>query len=470
MAKSPSLAKRAGSLAVAAALTCLMLPAAAFGAGTYGIEIHKYQDTSWTTGSAGTGEQITPPSTAVPLENVEFTAYKVVAAHEGDADITAEKVTADKAGYLEAGNAGVQTTDANGDASLAGLDAGLYYVEETANAAVDSATAPFLVRLPMNINGVLADTVHVYPKNTVKGAPPIDKGADVKPGTTVGDAVDWYVKIGVPDDYKTGNKLVVTDTIDSRLAYVAGSATAVVGATQTGGAAVAMTEAIDGAKVTWTIGKAALNGMTVAAGDSIWIKFTTTIASVDGDPIPNMAHVDYTNSLGVTVGGDSGTNPVDPDGPDGPNPPIDPEVGFGDLDLAKTNADGTLKLEGAQFELYTKAADGTYVKYAPFGTITSDSNGKIAFENLSEGTYYLKEVKAPDGYKQPAADAYTVFTVDKDGGYDVSLSVTNVLKDADAFLLPVTGGMGVIPFAAAGLLLIGGGVYLVVRSRKRNAA
>lgn len=473
MMRSSSLPKRAAAFALAAAMTCLMLPAAAFGAGTYGIEVHKYQDTSWTGGAAGTGEQITVPGTAQPLENVEFKAYKVVADKEGEANITAAKVTADKPGYLGSPTptaVGTQTTAADGTASFTGLDEGLYYVEETDNPAVADKAVPFLVRLPMNINGTLANTVHVYPKNTVEGAPPVDKGGHVEPGAQVGDTVDWYVKVGVPDDYANGKKLVVSDTIDARLAYVAGSATVGVGATQAGAAPVAFTEAIDGAKVSWTIDKAALNGMTFNTGDSIWVKFQTTIASIDGNPIPNTAHVDYTNSLGATVSGDSGTSPVDPDGPDGPNPPIDPEIGFGDLDLTKTNADATQNLEGAQFELYTKNADGTYAKVAAFGTQTSDAAGKIAFPDLAEGTYYLKEVKAPAGYQTPADGTYTELTVDKDGGYDVALAIANTMKGEDAFLLPVTGGMGVIPFAAAGILLIGGGVYLVVRSRKRNAA
>lgn len=473
MMRSSSLPKRAAAFALAAAMTCLMLPAAAFGAGTYGIEVHKYQDTSWTGGTAGDGTETTPPAGAQPLENVEFKAYKVVAGHEADADITAEKVAANKEAYLGAGAAPVdtQTTATDGTASFAGLDEGLYYVEETDNLAVATKAAPFLVRLPMNINGTLASTVHVYPKNTVEGAPPVDKGGHVEPGAQVGDMVDWYVKVGVPEDYETGKKLVISDTIDSRLAYVAGSATVGVGATQPGATDVAFTEAIDGAKVTWTIDAAALNGMAVAAGDSIWVKFQTEIVTIDGNPIPNTAHVDYTNSLGATVSGDSTTNPVDPDGPDGPIPPIDPEIGFGDLDLTKVDKKDNAVLAGAQFELYTKDAGGNYVKVAAFGTQTSDDNGKIAFANLAEGTYYLKEVKAPAGYETPADGTYTEFTVDKDGGYDVATTITNTMKDADAsFLLPVTGGMGVIPFAAAGILLIGGGVYLVVRSRKRNAA
>ncbi|WP_101721048.1 SpaH/EbpB family LPXTG-anchored major pilin [Eggerthella timonensis] len=474
MMRSSSLPKRAAAFALAAAMTCLMLPAAAFGAGTFGIEVHKYQDTSWTGGTAGDGTEITPPTGAQPLENVEFKAYKVVAGHEADVDITAEKVAADKGTYLGAGAApaGTETTAANGTASFTGLDEGLYYVEETDNAAVATKAAPFLVRLPMNINGTLASTVHVYPKNTVEGAPPVDKGGHVEPGAQVGDTVDWYVKVGVPEDYATGKKLVVSDTIDARLAYVANSATVGVGATQAAATPVAFTEAIAGAKVTWTIDAAALNGMAVAAGDSIWVKFQTKIVTIDGNPIPNQAHVDYTNSLGATVSGDSGTNPVDPDGP-GPNPPIDPEIGFGDLDLTKVDKKDNAALAGAQFELYTKAADGSYVKVAAFGTQTSDANGKIAYADLAEGTYYLKEVKAPAGYEAPADGTYTEFTVEKDAGtgsYDVLKTISNTMKGEDAFLLPITGGMGVIPFAAAGILLIGGGLYLVARSRKRDAA
>ena len=67
----------------------------------------------------------------------------------------------------------------------------------------------------------------------------------------------------------------------------------------------------------------------------------------------------------------------------------------GTINVTKKTSTGTKSLEGAEYTLYTKDANGDYVKVK---SMTTDAEGKMSFTNLLWDTYYLKETKAPSGY------------------------------------------------------------------------
>ncbi len=158
------------------------------------------------------------------------------------------------------------------------------------------------------------------------------------------------------------------------------------------------------------------------------------------------------------------------------------------------------KLQGAEFALYKEKTKGgsasealSQEPYKPVGV--TDANGILDFKGLDAGTYYLKEVKAPDGYSLltnpikveiiPEADGYDPASDDPQeitgGGFTVKINdkkveagstegVSRILSqnmreetvivsaaNHKGFSLPMSGGSGITLFlviAATGLMVI----------------
>ena len=129
-------------------------------------------------------------------------------------------------------------------------------------------------------------------------------------------------------------------------------------------------------------------------------------------------------------------------------------------------------------------------------TITSDENGLFSVAGLDDGTYYLREIKAPDGYNLleddlqivitatttngqtwngAAADALTALTISVDdaaaeNGEPNTGAVAITVENNGGSTLPETGGIGTTIFYAAGaLLVLCAGVLLFVKLRMRKA-
>lgn len=129
-------------------------------------------------------------------------------------------------------------------------------------------------------------------------------------------------------------------------------------------------------------------------------------------------------------------------------------------------------------------------------TITSDENGLFSVAGLDDGTYYLREIKAPDGYNLleddlqivitatttngqtwngVAATALTALTISVDdaaaeNGEPNTGAVAITVENNGGSTLPETGGIGTTIFYAAGaLLVLCAGVLLFVKLRMRKA-
>ncbi len=165
---------------------------------------------------------------------------------------------------------------------------------------------------------------------------------------------------------------------------------------------------------------------------------------------------------------------------------------FDVLKYGNNNENNTL--EGAQFVLLSKdksnaaaVADGKLTGWATVPTagedgttvwpantlLTTDANGKIEIAGLDADTYYLREVKAPDGYNRLADDVEVkiVRTTSEDGKTLTLAPVTAKVNNNSGTELPSTGGTGTTIFHVLGsILVIGAGVLLVTRKRMNGRA
>ena len=99
--------------------------------------------------------------------------------------------------------------------------------------------------------------------------------------------------------------------------------------------------------------------------------------------------------------------------------------------------------------------------------LTTNDNGKVEIDGLDADTYYLREIKAPDGYNKLASDVTVKITgrTTNNGEVTYSTYVAKVNNQSGAEL-PSTGGIGTtIFYVLGGALVIGAGVLLVTKRR-----
>lgn len=179
-----------------------------------------------------------------------------------------------------------------------------------------------------------------------------------------------------------------------------------------------------------------------------------------------------------------------------------------ELDVDKFDGDdSTKKLQDAEFKFYREVnnvkeyvvvdVDSKVQRWTTDETqasvLKTDASGTFKVSGLDEGTYYLKETKAPTGYNllkdpvkvviaadtnnghggsQNALDATTINIDDKGAAHTPNKPVgyeTAPIANNQGVELPETGGIGTTIFYIVGALLaLGAGVVLVTRRRMQK--
>lgn len=399
------------------------------------------------------------------------------------------------------GTSGTEPSD--GKYSITGLSAGYYFVKDKNVVSGNDASTKFILKL-------VKDT-DVTPKfsvpNVEKKVQEEDYTADATYGTGYNDVADWNIGDAVPfkligtlpstyDDYDT-YKYVFHDTLSTGLTYN------------------------DDVKVYYASDQAGTDKQDITTSFSTKLlenEITVTcenLKSVDSVTSNKYIIVEYTATLNSSaeIGLPGNTNEVYLEFSNNPNAggegetgntPTDKVIVFTyELDTIKVDGENNdTKLPGAEFKL--KNSEGKWVKVDSAGkvtgwvdkendgsTLTSDQQGLFKVIGLDDGTYYLKETKAPGGYNELKNEIEIVITATTSNGQNWAGTPANALTKLDVTAagkagtgktdtgiagitvennkgatLPETGGIGTtIFYVVGGILVIGAAVLLITRRR-----
>jgi len=117
--------------------------------------------------------------------------------------------------------------------------------------------------------------------------------------------------------------------------------------------------------------------------------------------------------------------------------------------------DQTKVLKNAEFTLYDKNKQALQ-------TVHTNENGIAQFYNIKDGTYYLKETKAPKGYQLSKDEIEVIIDEEYNSGHVYQVTVTNTLLPA--ITTGDTAAIGTIALTAATAFI--GIIYFISKKKK----
>ena len=452
-------------------------------------------------------------------------AYNYVARLAGDAN--KEKLSlfaADMWKWISENNVTADNSvAATADKTTMDLPAG-YYLIFPAGAAtlIDGHKSPAILQDVDGTNPVNVTLKSEYP--TLKKEVKTTEGGEFGPAGTVkpGDTVTYTITSKVPDvsGYTKGYKFVIKDTLSNGLTFNASSVNVKINEKTLDETNYELKTDETVASNTFTLelknmttgeeNKQVPNTDLYPTGATITLTYSATVNdnAVTGiDPNTNKAKVEYSNKPG-----EEGT---------GESEEVEAKVYTFEFGIYKYSLkDDTANdeeinrnaLANAQFKLYADEEHNKEIKLVEesgkvyrqakdatetaVGYIETDATGKVTIKGLKEGTYYLAETKAPDGFNKLVGDikveigslVYDTIDTTKLNSYEVTYTMPSatsgttvkvetsgskaeipVLNKAGS-VLPSTGGMGTVVFTIAGAAIIGLMLVssLVSKKRKRS--
>lgn len=421
------------------------------------------------------------PETSKDEEFAKAVADKTATIQQFANDFTAKALTDN----LGATKTSEKIAESKTSYEFTGLDAGYYLVYVTGGKEIQSS----LVTVDETTNTV----------NLKTEAPSIEKTAN-KTTVNIGDVVTYTVTGAIPNTTGYSEYVYkIHDELSAGLDFVNdANGTALGTDATTVNVAVAFTDA-EGTDANTAPTTATLdteNNRKMSLDLSEWVRanqrnkgkeFTVTYyAKVNKAAVvteKNKAQLEYGNKPGETTT----TTPSEVKTPTYP------------LDILKVKKDSNVKLAGAKFSLYKLENDakngtnpikvtgnnGNYVVDSTSATTEFESVENIErkgynlrVNGLAEGTYYLVETKAPDGFNKLTAPV--VITITKSTGADVNnwtiskdgtVETDKIIDIANSTgsLLPSTGGRGAIAFAVIAALLVFGVAVSFIRDKRKEA-
>lgn len=440
------------------------------------------------------------------------TAAEAAAAMKSITDDSAEAQAFAKVAGANLKTAAGTSTGSN-PYTISGLAAGYYLVKdkEASQDSKDDAYTRFILEVVKNVTASPKSDSPSVVKKVEENTKYITDGGY---GTGYNDVADYEMGSTVPfeligtlpsnyADYST-YKYIFDDNKCEGLTFNEDSVEVYADSTKL--AASDYVTAFNGQNMTVTFNDLkAITDAAITKDTKITVKYTTTLnqnAVIGLDGNPNDVFLSYSNNPNApsdTTG--TGTTNM------GKTPKDEVLVFTYELDTTKVDGSDAGKLAGAEFELY-KTVDGTEnyatvedgkltgwtTTEADASTLTSDENGLFKVAGLDDGTYALRETKAPSGYNSLAkdveltiaattvnnqswtgtpSDALTALTITIDGQTDQGNTDTGVVNAAiennKGLTLPSTGGIGTIIFYIAGGLLMAGAITFFVLKKKKTA-